>query len=188
MRFVESGRAKPSRELLLAWLHELETPLEQCNAALLAAGYAPAYGSSDPHEASLAPAIAALRLLLSAHDPWPAFVLDAHWNLIDPNTGATRFAALLTGGSNTIPTVGADRAPFNMLDALASPGGFSRRITNLHEVGPTLVARPRREARVISGLATRAQLVEDMVKAMLGRAPLRTSEIWRKSAGGGGFN
>jgi transcriptional regulator with XRE-family HTH domain len=174
--FVESGRAKPSRELLLAWLRELETPLEQCNAALLAAGYAPAYGSADLSEASLAPALAALHLLLSAHNPWPAFVLDAYWNLIDLNSGARKFASLLTGGLTTMPTAGPDRAPFNMLDAMAAPGGFSRRITNLMEVGPALVARLRREARAIPGLAHRTKLIEDMVRAKLGPAPLNNAE------------
>jgi len=192
--FVESGRARPSRELLLAWLRELETPLEQCNAALLAAGYAPAYGSADLSEASLLPASAALRLLVAAHDPWPAFVLDAHWNLIDLNVGARRLASLLTVGPTTIPPIRADRseradraeradrperadrAPFNMLDALAAPGGFSSRIANLNEVGPPLLARLRREARAIPGLAARTRLVEAMVNAQLGAAPLHRTD------------
>ena len=174
--FVESGRSKPGRALLLAWLHELQTPLEQCNTALLAAGYAPAYGSADLNEASLLPAITALSHLLSAHDPWPAFVLDAHWNLIDLNAGARRFATLLLGESTTIPNTGADRTRFNMLDALASPGGFSHRITNLNEVGTALVARLRREARAIPGLARRMHLVEDAVKAKHGPAPLEGAD------------
>ena len=142
----------------------------------MAAGYAPAYSSADLSEASLVPAIAALRVLLAAHDPWPAFVLDAHWNLIDLNSGARRFASLLTLGTATFPTIDPDRAPVNMLEALAAPGGFSRRITNLNEVGPALVARLRREARAIPGLAQRTQLVEDMVIAALGPAPLHKGE------------
>ena len=169
--FVESGRAKPSRALLLAWVRELETPLEQCNAALLAAGYAPAYGSADLSEASLVPAAAALRLLLSTHDPWPAFVLDAQWNLIDLNGGAGRLTSLLSDGSATVPAGSPRRTSFNMLDALAAPGGFARRITNLHEVGPALVERLRRETRAIPALGPRARLVEDMVKIELGSAP-----------------
>jgi hypothetical protein len=174
--------------LLLAWLRELESPLEQCNAALLAAGYAPAYGSADLGDASLGPAIAALRLLLSTHDPWPAFVLDAHWNLIDLNTGARKFASLLGVGSTASPKMGLDRTGVNMLDALAAPGGFARRITNLGEVGPALVARLRREARSIPELAPRAQLVENKLRAELGaarwekaeyapRAPLLTTQF-----------
>jgi transcriptional regulator with XRE-family HTH domain len=170
--FVESGRAKPSRGLLLEWLRELDTPLEQCNAALLGAGYAPAYRNAALSDASLAPAIEALRLLISAHDPWPAFVLDAHWNLIDLNAGAKRLASLLAAGLTTGPL----RPPVNMLDALAAPGGFSRRITNLGEAGPALLARLRREARVIPELAARVQSIERMLRAELGPAPLRNAE------------
>ena len=174
--FVESGRARPSRQLLLAWLRELETPLELCNAALLAADYAPAYGSANLSEAILVPATAALRFLLSTHDPWPAFVLDAHWNLIDLNTGATRLAALLTNGLTKIPVRTSSSTPLNMLDALAAPGGFSRYITNLNEVGPALVARLRREARAVPGLARRAQTVEAMVNAVLGPVSVRKAD------------
>lgn len=174
--FVESGRAKPSRELLLAWVRELETPLEQCNAALLAAGYAPAYSSADLAETSLVPAVTALGLLLSSHDPWPAFVLDAHWNLIDLNRGARKLASLLSDGSDALPAVGTPMTPLNMLDALAAPGGFARRITNLNEVGPALVARLRCETRAIPALAQRTQLVEDMVKAALGSTSLVPGE------------
>jgi transcriptional regulator with XRE-family HTH domain len=137
--FVESGRAKPSRDLLLAWLRELETPMTQCNAALLEAGFAPFYSKADLGETALAPAISALRILISAHDPWPAFVLDAEWNLVDWNGGAKRLASLLGVGSTARPTTGTDRADFNMLDALAAPGGFMRRIRNLNEVGPALL-------------------------------------------------
>lgn len=174
--FVERGRAKPSRELLLAWVRELETPLEQCNDALLAAGYAPAYSSADIGAASLGPATAALRLLLSAHDPWPAFVLDVQWNLVDLNAGARRFAALLANGSTPVPNIGPGGTPVNMLDALAAPGGFASRIINLNEVGPALVARLRREARAVPGLAHRAELVKGLLTAELGAAALHEAE------------
>jgi len=174
--FVESGRAKPSRELLLAWVRELETPMEQCNAALLAAGYAPAYSSADLSETALVPAVTALRLLLSSHDPWPAFVLDAHWNLIDLNSGARKLASLLSDGSGATPEGGATLTSLNMLDALAASGGFARHITNLQEVGSALIARLRRETRAIPALAQRTQLVEDMVKARLGSTALVAGE------------
>jgi transcriptional regulator with XRE-family HTH domain len=174
--FVESGRAKPSRGLLIAWLRELETPLEQRNAALLGAGYAPAYPNAALGDASLAPAIEALRLLISAHDPGPAFVLDAQWNLIDLNAGAKRLASLLAVAPPAGPTTGAARVTFNMLDALAAPGGFARRVRNLDEVGPALLARLRREERAIPALAPRVRSIADMLKAELGSAPLHDVE------------
>ena len=75
--FVESGRAQPSRELLLSWLHELQAPLALRNAALQQAGFAPVYRGSELSEAVLAPVREALDRLLAAHDPMPAMVMDA---------------------------------------------------------------------------------------------------------------
>ncbi len=85
--FVESGRAKPSRELLAAWLHELDAPLTVRNEAMLQAGCAPAYGAAPLGDPSLTQANAALEQLLRAHDPMPALVLDAQWNLVRPMRG-----------------------------------------------------------------------------------------------------
>ena len=78
--FVESGRAKPSRNLLMAWLQELDAPLALCNAAMLQAGYAPAFSAATLTDPLLAQANDALVQLLHAHDPMPAFVLDALWS------------------------------------------------------------------------------------------------------------
>jgi transcriptional regulator with XRE-family HTH domain len=75
--FVESGRARPSRELLTRWLQELDAPLGLRNAALLQAGFAPAYRATTLADPDLAQANAALQQLLRAHEPMPALVLDA---------------------------------------------------------------------------------------------------------------
>ena len=69
--FVESGRAQPSRELLLSWLHELQAPLALRNVALHQAGFAPVYRGSELADAVLAPVRDALAQLLQAHDPCP---------------------------------------------------------------------------------------------------------------------
>lgn len=85
--FVESGRARPSRELLAAWLEELGAPLVLRNEAMLRAGYAPAYSSVPLHDPALAEANHALERLLGAHDPLPALVIDAGWNVLRLNRG-----------------------------------------------------------------------------------------------------
>jgi transcriptional regulator with XRE-family HTH domain len=90
--FVESGRAKPSRSLLITWLQELDAPLPLRNAAMLQAGYAPAYSAASLTDPALAQANDALVQLLNAHDPMPAFVLDADWNVLHMNRGARWFA------------------------------------------------------------------------------------------------
>jgi transcriptional regulator with XRE-family HTH domain len=86
--FVESGRAQPSRELLMTWLLELQAPLALRNVALLQAGYAPVYRGSEMSDAVLSPAREALSQLLAAHDPMPAMVMDASWNVVQMNRGA----------------------------------------------------------------------------------------------------
>ena len=93
--FVESGRAQPSRELLLNWLHELQAPLALRNAALQQAGFAPVYRSGELADAVLAPAREALGRLLQAHDPMPAMVMDAAWNVLQMNRGAQWLATTL---------------------------------------------------------------------------------------------
>ncbi len=188
--FVESGRARPSRSLLLAWMRELEAPLGQHNAALLGAGYAPAYTCATLNESPLASAVAALRLLLSTHDPFPGFVLDAHWNVIDLNDGARWLSSLLAGrvdpeGVSAAAVAGAAAAPsVNMLDALAAPRGIAHRILNLGEVGPALLNRLRREAQQLPELAPRVAAVETMLRERLGAAATSAAASVADGAGG----
>ena len=115
--FVETGRARPSRPLLLAWLTALDAPLVVRNAALLQAGYAPAYSAAPLGDPALAQANAALLELLRAHDPMPALVLDAHWNLLHANRGGQWLAATLMPGAVEMLA----GAPLNMLDMLVHP-------------------------------------------------------------------
>ena len=150
MSFVESGRARPSRELLLAWLQELDAPLAVRNAAMLQAGFAPVYGAAPLGDPALAQADEAIAHLLHAHDPMPALVLDAEWNLLRMNRGGTLAGATLMPWAAE-PAAG---TPVNMLDLLAHPEGFTRRIVNLREVGPALLAHLR--ARSGGAAAARA--------------------------------
>ena len=83
--FVESGRAKPSRELLTAWLQELEAPLVLRNEIMLQAGYAPIYNTTQLDDPTLAQMNDALQKLLCVHDPLSALVIDAQWNLLRLN-------------------------------------------------------------------------------------------------------
>ena len=164
--FVESGRAKPSRDLLLVWLRELETPLALSNVALQQAGYAPAYGSAALDDAALAPAVRALQGLLDAHHPMPAFVLDAGWNLVNLNAGARWLAAVLMPSLAALPP----GTPVNMLDALAHPEGMTRSMLNLAEVGPALLAHLRDDASVQPGLTPRVEAFAALLRDRLGAA------------------
>lgn len=172
MSFVESGRAQPSRQLLLAWLQALEAPLTVCNAAMLQAGYAPVYGAAPLGDPALTQAEAAMSQLLQAHDPMPALLLDAHWNVLRMNRGAAWLAVTLMPWAAELPP----DTPMNMLDLLAHPQGFTPHIVNLHEVGPALLAHVRAEAAANPALAPKADALTASWSARLGSAA--TSVGW----------
>ena len=130
--FVESGRAKPSRTLLMSWLQELNAPLGVRNAAMLQAGYAPAFSAAALTDPLLAQANDGLVHLLQAHDPMPAFVMDALWNVLHFNKGGKWLAGLLMPWAADVLAAAAT-ANINMLDMLAHPQGFTRHILNLNE-------------------------------------------------------
>src|ERR671921_2500808 len=95
LSFVETGRSKPSRELLLHLAAHLEVPLRERNALLVAAGYAPVYAERPIDAEEMAPVRAAIDKILSGHAPFPALVVDHRWRLVSANEAAL---ALLTTG------------------------------------------------------------------------------------------
>ena len=168
--FVESGRAKPSRELLVAWLQALDVPLAQRNAAMLQAGYAPVYSQQSLNDAPLLPANDAILHLLHAHDPMPAYVVDALWNLVHVNAGGRWLAVTLMPWLADLP----EDAPLNMLDALCHPEGFVKHLTNLAEVGPALLAHLRDDASVQPSLAPKVEAFAALLRERLGAQSLHT--------------
>jgi transcriptional regulator with XRE-family HTH domain len=179
--FVESGRAKPSRTLLMSWLQELDAPLAVRNAAMLQAGYAPAFSAAALTDPLLAQANDALVQLLQAHDPMPAFVMDAMWNVLHFNQGGLWLATLLmpdlaAGLAKDVVVSPADAAPasVNMLDMLAHPRGFTRDILNLHEVGPALLAHLRDDALVQPALRPKVEAFAALLRDRLGAQHLHS--------------
>jgi transcriptional regulator with XRE-family HTH domain len=162
--FVESGRSRPSRELLHAWLLALDSPLALSNEALLSAGYAPVYSHGRLDDPSLAEADQALAQLLNAHEPAPALVLDAEWNLVRMNRGAVWLATtLLPWAADMI-----GQAPINMIDMMTHPQGLGQCVTNLDDVGPRLLAMLRQEVSAHRALAPRIQAYEAFLVSRLG--------------------
>src|SRR5919106_5745721 len=80
LSFVETGRSRPSRDMLLRLAEELELPLRERNHLLLAGGYAPVYGQATLDSPAMAGVRAALRQVLTGHEPYPAVVVDRGWN------------------------------------------------------------------------------------------------------------
>ena len=92
---VETGRSRPSPELVLSLAEHLEVPLRERNALLLAAGYAPRYRESSLDDDAMAPVRSSIQRMLDAHDPFPALVVDRRWNLVMANAAAFGLVALL---------------------------------------------------------------------------------------------
>lgn len=166
--FVESGRAQPSRELLLSWLHELQAPLALRNVALQQAGFAPVYRGSELSDAVLAPVRDALGRLLQAHDPMPAMVMDAAWNVLQMNRGAQWLATTLMPWLADLPA----GQPISMLDAMLHPQGMLQHITNLDEVAPALLAHLRDDASVVPDILPRVEQLAQHMQQRLGKRVL----------------
>ncbi len=137
LSFVETGRAKPSREMVLHLAEQLDLPLRERNALLLSAGFAPAYAERPLDAPQMAAVRAAVRQILAGHEPYPAVVVDRGWNIVEANAGI----ALLTAGID--PELLAP--PANVLRASLHPAGLASRIINLGEWRAHLLGRLRRQ-------------------------------------------
>lgn len=138
LSFIESGRASPSRDMLLRLAEPLEMPLRERNRLLLAGGYAPAYGERGLDQSDMAAARAAVEAVLAAHAPFPALAVDRHWNLVAANAA---IHALLAGVAPALLD-----PPVNILRLSLAPDGLAGRIVNLAEWRHHLLTRLRDEA------------------------------------------
>jgi transcriptional regulator with XRE-family HTH domain len=93
LSFIETGRSRPSPEMVLALADGLDIPLRKRNTLLLAAGFAPRYESRPLDDAALSPARRAIQRLLDAHDPYPGVVIDRCWNILGTNAAASALTA-----------------------------------------------------------------------------------------------
>jgi transcriptional regulator with XRE-family HTH domain len=135
LSFLETGRALPSREMVLHLAELLGIPLRQRNVLLMAAGFAPFFPERPLDDPALAPARRAVDLVLSGHEPYPAVAVDRHWTLVTANTAARR----LLGG---VPAA-LLAPPINVLRVSLHPEGLAPRIVNLAEWRSHILARLR---------------------------------------------
>jgi len=139
LSFVETGRSRPSRELVLHLADHLDVPLRDRNTLLMAAGFAPTYPETPLDAEEMAPVRGALDKILSSHLPFPAVVVDRHWNLVSTNQTAL---TVLTEGVD--PELLGPRA--NALRVSLHPDGLAPRIVNLPEYSAHLIERLDRQA------------------------------------------
>lgn len=138
LSFIESGRALPSRDMLMHLAERLDVPLRDRNPMLLAAGFAPVFPERSLDDPALAPARRAIDFVLKGHEPFPALAVDRHWTLIAANAA---LAPLLSG----VADISLLEPPVNVLRLSLHPGGLAPRILNLAEWRAHLLERLRQQ-------------------------------------------
>jgi transcriptional regulator with XRE-family HTH domain len=162
LSFLETGRSRPSREMVLHLSEQLDVPLRDRNQMLLAAGFAPAYAERAIDAPEMAPVREALDRILKGHEPYPAVVVDRWWDLAAANAGV----ALLT--SAVAPHL--LEPPANALRITLHPEGMAPHILNLAEWRAHLLDRLRRQIALTGNKALQA-LEEELRGYPGGEAP-----------------
>jgi len=167
--FVETGRSKPSRAMVLLLATTLDVPLRERNVLLLAAGFAPMFDESSLDAPALATVRTALEAILRQQEPFPAIVLNRQWDIVHGNDAAKRFFAYLLGWSKRPKTVNVARLMFD-------PRGLRPRVRNWNAAAVALLHRIHREA--VGGVndAKTSQLLEDILAYPNARDLLREFE------------
>jgi transcriptional regulator with XRE-family HTH domain len=138
LSFVETGRSRPSAEMVLQLAEELGVPLRDRNTLLLAAGFAPRFGQSPLDAPELGPVRDAIDQVLRGHGPYPALVIDRHWGLVAGNQALTALAADVA--EHLL------EPPVNVLRLSLHPDGLAPRIVNLYQWREHLLDRLARDA------------------------------------------
>jgi transcriptional regulator with XRE-family HTH domain len=131
LSYVETGKSQPSRDMVLRLADTLDMPLRERNALLVAAGYAPIYPETSLDTPRLTEVRRAIDFILAQQEPYPAFLLNRHWDVLQANAAASRVTRFVLGGR--------DGAHQNMLHAVFDPNELRRAMVNWEEVAGNLI-------------------------------------------------
>ena len=159
--FIETGRSRPREDVVHKVAEALEVPLRDRNILLEAAGLAPSYPEVPLSDGAAAPFRAAIRQMLESHEPYPAYVINRWWDLIDANAAGRRL----------FPQTG--EGPFNFVDGFLGPGPMRDMIENFSAVGWMGLRRLRREV-ADSGPDERLQDLLERAEAYMKDIPADT--------------
>ena len=159
LSFLETGRARPSRDMVARLASALDVPLRERNALLVAAGFAPLYRETDLDAPDMGPLRRMLRFLLAAHEPFPAVLIDRCGDALEPNAACQRLLARLLP-----PPPGGTSPPRPNLNRLTfSPDGLRPFLVNWEEVAVALLSRLQREALTAAADDPLRRLVEELL-------------------------
>ncbi len=170
LSFLESGRSQPTRDMVLRLAETLGMPLRDRNGLLMAAGFAPHYGTNGIDSAALDEVRATLKMMLKAHEPYPAVALDAAFNIVEANAGFRDLAMAL----------GSAEGPANLADLVFLPGPTRDAIVNWPEIANYFLHRMRESLRV-RGAGTPLRAVYERAMAQPGVREVR--DALRRNSG-----
>jgi transcriptional regulator with XRE-family HTH domain len=147
LSFLESGRANPSRSMILQLSETLDVPLRERNDWLVAAGFAPIFRARPLDDPEMAQVMGAVRMMLANHAPFPAIAIDRAWNIRLSNEPFDLMASVI--GPDLWERIGGDQR--NLMRLFFHPEGIRPYVTNWTVVAPLLWHRARREAEALGG-------------------------------------
>jgi transcriptional regulator with XRE-family HTH domain len=154
--FLETGRAEPSREMIVKLSMSLDIPLSERNVLMTAAGFTEAYTRRDIEQPEMQPVRDALNILLSNHEPYPAVVFDWNWNILMANRSQQYLSQTLVSLQPNFPQTG------NILEMLCDPNGFKPFIENWHQIIPVILQRLHKEKIFFQD--RRSELIERLMQ------------------------
>lgn len=163
LSFLETGRAQPSRQMVLHLAERLDVPLRDRNVMLVAAGFAPIFPERPLDDPALKAARAAVDLILAGHEPYPALAVDRAWDLVAGNRAVS---PLLAGVDPSLAS-----GTVNVLRLALHPKGLAARTENLAEWRDHILERLRRQVELTADAKLAALLAE--LRAYPAPSPLR---------------
>jgi transcriptional regulator with XRE-family HTH domain len=154
---LETGKAKPSREMVLQLAQVLELDLRERNALFVSAGFAACYPATPLDGAAMAPVSRAVELLLAQQEPYPALLIDGCWNVLRASAAARRLLDAFLDPRETPPAIAQ-----NLVRATLHPAGLRRHVVNWPEVGALLLERLERAAHAHPADERRRALLEEV--------------------------
>ncbi|GAA3388545.1 helix-turn-helix transcriptional regulator [Cryptosporangium minutisporangium] len=165
---VETGKSRPSADMVVRLADQLHVPLRDRNRLLLAAGFAPRYTERPLDDVALSAASDAIRRVLRAHEPYPALVFDRGWNIVMTNRAVAPFLAQVAPDLL--------RPPVNLVRLGLDPRGFASMVVNLADVRAAFRTRISRQLAAAPDPALTA-LYEELLAPELGETPSQQAEF-----------
>lgn len=143
--WLETGRSRPSREMVLRLSEAMDIPLRDRNLLFQAAGYAASYRETDLEQPDMAPVREALQQILAHHSPLPAVVVDRYWNVKLRNPAADGLLALAQDMDDPLDDI-TPEGEVNLALLTVHPQGLRQYVTNWQEAAPSFLRRLHNEA------------------------------------------